>query len=77
MDIVDQAQESEAFRLACAMSRMNRTQHELPANGRCHNCQAHVAPELRFCDGDCRDDYARRKDAELRRGRGPILGAPR
>lgn len=68
MDLVDQAQESEVLFLATALAGIHDAVPEMPSTGRCYNCQAHVAPELRFCDADCRDDYARRKTAETRLG---------
>lgn len=34
------------------------------ANGLCHWCDEPVASGLRFCDADCRDDYARAQRAK-------------
>lgn len=40
----------------------------LPARGRCHNCDALLVGDLRFCDADCRDDWQRREDQRRRTG---------
>lgn len=39
--------------------------------GRCHFCDAPVAPGLPFCDSECRDDWQKHMDA-LRRNRGTM-----
>ena len=30
--------------------------------GRCHNCDAHLEGDARFCDADCRSDWQARQN---------------
>jgi hypothetical protein len=68
MDIVDQAQETQALYMAAALAEIHGAAPVLLATGLCHNCQAEVHGRDRFCDSFCRDDYALRKASEARRG---------
>ena len=77
MDIVDQAQDSEALFFSLARKAVTLAAPVLPVTGTCYNCQSPLEPGLRFCDSDCRDDFARRKDAEIRRCLGSTKGALR
>ena len=70
MDIVDQAQEAEALFIALAKKAVTGATPVLLPQGRCYNCQSIVPPGARFCDADCRDDYATRKNSEARLGLG-------
>lgn len=36
--------------------------------GRCLHCDAELAPYLRWCDADCRNDYERVESAAKRNG---------
>jgi hypothetical protein len=69
MNIVDRAQETESLYLAAALAEIHGAARVLLANGRCHNCQAAIADPLRFCDSDCRDDYANRQRSEILRNK--------
>lgn len=69
MDIVDQAQDIEALYLAAALAEIHGAARVLLATGHCHNCKAPIAEPLRFCDSDCRDDYAHRQRAEILRSK--------
>ena len=67
MDDADRAQEAmEALDAA-----RGRPVHaaEAEATGYCLWCDARMAPNQRWCDSACRDDWRRAKDAEMRNGR--------
>jgi len=68
MDDIDYAQEREQSDRALAIAAAARSAPELPACGQCYNCLATLPEGVRFCDCDCRNDYAIRKAAEVRRG---------
>lgn len=54
-DIIDQGNEAaETFR----RSALSLRKQEAPAaTGFCFNCEARLAPGLRWCDVACRDDW--------------------
>lgn len=53
--------------LAIAAARSRSEVMDIPAVGVCYNCESSVPPGLRYCDKDCRDDWAARRSAEARR----------
>lgn len=67
-DEIDRAQEREQIDRDLAIAAAVVSAHVLPACGECYNCQSAVSGALRFCDADCRSDWERRKNAEVRRG---------
>ena len=71
MDISDRAtgQEEEMRARSESAVRSAAATVELPPVGICYNCKSSVAPGLRFCDSECRDDYQARRNAEVRMGR--------
>ena len=58
--------DSRIYRTIAAGLAAARRAPALQPDCRCHFCDEVVAPDLRFCDGDCRDDY-QREIAALRR----------
>lgn len=56
-DEVDMTAERDE-REAPARLAASRKPYTPPANGRCFWCKDLVAPGLRYCDDDCRDDHA-------------------
>lgn len=58
-DIIDQANDLIEREMAARLAA--RRAPTLPATGECHNCEAPLDGELRFCDADCRNDYDRRQ----------------
>ena len=60
-DIIDQGNEAaEIFRNASLSQR----QPEGPTStGYCLNCDARLAPKLRWCDAGCRDDWEKAQRA--------------
>lgn len=60
-DLTDQASDLEelhrekAYRAVQAALRLDET----AASGECRYCAEKIAPEARFCDADCRDDFER------------------
>ena len=68
-DVSDQAtfREEQERELSLAAARKN-TAPTLLATGRCHHCEAHIGPERRFCDADCRDGWEINRQAQERRG---------
>ena len=67
MDDADRAQEAMEV-LDAARSRPAHAA-EAEATGYCLWCDARMAPNQRWCDAACRDDWRRAKDAEVRNGR--------
>ena len=67
MDDADRAQEA----MEVLDAARSRTIHaaEAEATGYCLWCDARMAPNQRWCDAACRDDWRRAKDAEVRNGR--------
>lgn len=68
MDIIDQAAEREQMDRDLALAAARNHAPALVPCGVCFNCEASVPAGADFCDSDCRDDYERRKAAEVRRG---------
>jgi hypothetical protein len=60
-DIIDQGNEAaEIFR----RSALSQRKPEGPAaTGYCLNCDAHLAPKLRWCSSECRDDWEKQQRA--------------
>jgi hypothetical protein len=71
MDLIDsaQAQEEEMRARHLAVIRDAANGSEIPAVGRCYNCESSVPSGARFCDADCRKDWEDRRRSEIRRGR--------
>lgn len=67
MDIYDLATEREEQERDRAIAAARKPASVLPFTGLCHNCQAPLAPALRFCGVECREDFDRRKRAEALR----------
>ncbi len=59
MDIADWAEATEALEREHAIEAA-RGATPARATGRCLNCGEPLAQGLRWCDTDCRDDWARR-----------------
>lgn len=60
-DLIDQANEAaEIFN----RSALSQRRPEGPAvTGYCFNCDAMLAPGLRWCDASCRDDWEKQRRA--------------
>ena len=67
-DVIDMACEREQIDRDLAIANALRSTPVLPACGQCYNCLDPLPAGLRFCDSECRNDYATRKAAEVRRG---------
>ena len=67
MDDADRAQEAMEVLDAARSSTVHAAEAE--ATGYCLWCDARMAPNQRWCDAACRDDWRRAKDAEMRNGR--------
>lgn len=61
MDIFDQATEREEQERERAIAAARAPVHVLPFTGVCHNCDAPLAPSMRFCDAFCCEDFERRE----------------
>lgn len=59
------AVQEEAYRAAA----LNRRHANLPSVGQCYACGEPVEGSLRFCDGECRDDWEKVEAARRRGGR--------
>lgn len=66
MDFADIAQEREQLDRELILSSHAHHDPDLPEIGACHNCDAPLS-QGKFCDCDCRDDYATRKRCEALR----------
>lgn len=66
MDEADAADITQQQTLAAAL---NRRHANLPSVGQCYACGEPVEGSLRFCDGECRDDWERVEAARRRGGR--------
>ena len=64
MDFADIAQEREQLDRELILAEHANHDPGLPFIGVCHNCEASVPNGMKFCDRDCRDDYAARKHSE-------------
>jgi putative NADPH-quinone reductase len=65
-DIFDQATEREEQERERAIAAARKPVSVLPFTGCCHNCGAHVAPSMRFCNAECCEDFERRAKARAR-----------
>ena len=63
MDIYDQATEREERDREQAIAAARKPTMVVPFTGFCHNCDAPLAPSMRFCDAMCCEDYERRQRA--------------
>jgi hypothetical protein len=65
MDEFDRASEREQRDRDAAISHVRKTAVELAYAGECYNCREHLDNGV-FCDSDCRDDWAKRMEAQRR-----------
>lgn len=63
-DIFDRATEREEQERERAIAAARKPVSVVPFTGFCHNCDAPLAPAMRFCDALCYEDFERRKRAE-------------
>jgi hypothetical protein len=68
-DIIDQANEAADIFRRSALSQ--RQPEGPPATGHCLNCDARLAPKLRWCDVNCRSDWEKQKRADAMSPREP------
>ena len=61
-DEIDRASDYEQVQRDAAIRSAGMFQSRLKPCGKCLNCGNEVASELRFCDGDCRDDFEYRNE---------------
>jgi len=59
MTLDDQASDRELLDRELALKR--RKPAGPPPCGFCHNCNDPLPPNLRFCDGNCREDWEYRE----------------
>lgn len=55
---VERQQELDELRIREIAEQAKRS--EVPATGRCHNCDEHLDGSLRWCDPDCLEDWEKR-----------------
>lgn len=67
-DIADNADAAIEKQLEVSLGQI-RQEKPLPYTGRCYNCDEAIEAPLRWCDGDCRDDYLHAQ-AAIARNRG-------
>ena len=67
-DLIDTACEREQRDRDLAIASARKSEPELLAVGQCYNCLEALPEGVRFCDCDCRNDYAKRKHCEALRG---------
>jgi len=67
-DVIDIACDCEQLDRDLALASARRSEPQLPAVGQCYNCLERLPDGVRFCDCDCRNDYANRKHCEALRG---------
>lgn len=65
-DEIDRASEQEQALRDAAIRSASTFSNVLKPCGKCLNCGEDVASELRFCDGDCRDDFQYRNEQPAR-----------
>lgn len=58
MDDADRARKYQQTMIDRAAA-VRKPEHGLPAVGVCHNCEAPVEGEQRFCDAICSDEWER------------------
>ena len=67
-DAADVAQyHMEQMEAQVGVGHRGKPWESLQAVGQCYNCDERLEPEQRFCDKDCRDDWAKRRAARMRR----------
>lgn len=66
-DHADRADPTIAAVVTAALQAIRRSPGLLP-DRHCHFCESEIAPELLFCDIDCRDDFEREQAAIKRAG---------
>lgn len=66
-DVIDFACEREQLDRDLAIASALHSEPPLPAVGQCYNCLSPLPDGVRFCDCDCRNDYANRKRCEALR----------
>lgn len=74
-DLSDQASDVEQLGrdLCIRAARQKSSELDVEPMGICHNCDAPVGLGERFCHGvDCRDDFVKRRNAEIRKGRAQL-----
>lgn len=57
VDESDMATEQEMMSTELAIRLALSKNNPLPDMGFCYNCDTKLAPGLRFCDAECRDDW--------------------
>ena len=67
-DVIDYACEREQHDRDLCIAAAMKHEPPLPAAGQCYNCLSALPEGTRFCDADCRNDYANRKRCEALRG---------
>ena len=67
-DFSDKASDREELDRGIALAAARCHVPDLPSIGQCYNCDAPLPDGARFCDCDCRNDYATRKRCEALRG---------
>jgi hypothetical protein len=61
----DQASEIEELFLSVSLANSRNQSVDSPkAKGACLNCEDKLAPPLRWCDSDCRDDWQRLENSK-------------
>lgn len=61
MDDADRADAIQTEMLQRRIANSSQSRPDIPYAGECYNCLEPLNPPLRFCDADCRDDYAKRR----------------
>lgn len=68
-DVVDQGNEAAELFNKAALSQRKPEGPE--STGFCFNCEARLAPKLRWCDAACRDDWEKTERAATMAPREP------
>lgn len=66
-DIFDLATDREEQERERAIAAARQPVRVLAFTGHCYNCQAPLAPSMRFCDAMCCEDFEKRQRAEAMR----------
>lgn len=61
-DIIDNANDAADVFFRSALS--SKAKEGPPATGYCHNCEEKIEFPNRWCDEDCRADWARRENSQ-------------
>lgn len=67
-DLIDKTDKIIAAEVVRGLAAV-RSRPGLVPHGACHYCDEPLAPALRFCNIDCRDDYEKEVAAKTRAGR--------